>query len=359
MKNMTRVLLVSAVVAAGFICGCAEDRKIAEVSSQPLQQVKEDEPQWLPEYLAQEPSVISVEQWNDITGPGLIVTTSHYKIHTTMTDALILRQLPSFLESLHSAYMAEARVNFVSETPNTLYLFETRQQWEQFGELFTAGLWPVYKKIAKGAYYFNGACVTYNIGRTDTFAIIAHEGWHQFSHRHFKYRPPAWLDEGMAMQFEAFSRMRGRYKFVSSENTMRLHGLRRAFEQGHRPSLFSLLAENPAVVIDSSQEDASEKITAYYSKVYALIRFLDEYGGGIYKPKKQAMIAALQNGTWRVDAQTSKLLTDRNNILTTKANQEIGVKLFTDFYGKRLDVISEQFEMYCYTLVLKQIENSK
>ena len=45
----------------------------------------------------------------------------------------------------------------------------------------------------------DGVAVLYNIGTRDTFAIAAHEGWHQFSGRHFKYRLPSWLDEGVAL----------------------------------------------------------------------------------------------------------------------------------------------------------------
>jgi len=44
--------------------------------------------------------------------------------------------------------------------------------------------------------------VVYYIGRERTFSALGHEGWHQFNSRHFKFRLPSWLDEGIAMLFE-------------------------------------------------------------------------------------------------------------------------------------------------------------
>ena len=158
------------------------------------------------------------------------------------------------------------------------------------------------------------------------------------------------------MQFEGFKKYKGRYVFSSSYNYMRMQGLKRAYEQGYKPSLVELLTENPAVVISGQQDDVALRVNAYYSKVYALVRFLREYNGGIYRPRLEKMIQSLQEGSWKVDDDLASLLEDRNNRLTTKINHEVGIQLFTDYYGKKLDTIEEQFDMYCYCLVLKQLE---
>jgi predicted small secreted protein len=354
MKNIKTICLYFWLAAAVFVLTGCNNADIDAAAPR-----VENGNNRLIDYVKRQPAVKSIQEWNDIAESGLLITTNHYNIYTTMNDALMLRSLPGFVESLHREYLNKSGITSVSRNPKVIYLFQTREQWEQFGKTFTGDMWPVYQKIKKGAYYVNGACVTYNIGRSDTFGIIAHEGWHQFSHRHFKYRMPAWLDEGMAMQFEGFRSARGGYRFAPSYNTMRLQGLKRSFEQGQMPGLVSLLSENPAVVISGDQKDAPATINAYYSRMYALVRFLDQYGGGIYKPRLRSMMVSLVQGTWKVPDSVADMLDDRNNILTTKANSEIGIRLFTDYYGKDIAAIEEQFDRYCYSLVISQLPANK
>ena len=44
--------------------------------------------------------------------------------------------------------------------------------------------------------------MAYFIGDLGTYSVAAHEGLHQFLARHFKSRPPPFLEEGMACMFE-------------------------------------------------------------------------------------------------------------------------------------------------------------
>ncbi len=315
---------------------------------------RSDNSDWLLGYVLKVPAVQSVELWDNPYAAGLIIKTARYDIYTTMTDALMLRQLPTFLESVNSEYRKSSGIKITSDARYTVYIFETRQQWELFGEKFTDKLWPVYQKIDKGAYYTNGACVAYNIGRNDTLSILAHEGWHQFSHRHFRYRLPAWLDEGLAMQFEGFQQYKGRYVFSPSLNTVRLNGLKKSFETGPAPAFTDLLSANPAVVIDGDPKNAAERINSYYSRLYAFIRFLNEYGAGMYKPQFHALIIDGCEGRWEIDVELAAALQDRNSILTTEINRELGVRVFANYYGIKLRTMEEQFSMYCYSLVLNK-----
>ena len=94
-----------------------------------------------------------------------------------------------------------------------MYLFGQRKQWDDFTSTFAGRQAGLYNKIKAGAYYLNGSCVAYNIGRERTFAVLGHEGWHQFNSRLFKYRLPSWVDEGIAMQFETSRYENGLFYF--------------------------------------------------------------------------------------------------------------------------------------------------
>lgn len=339
--------------AAFCLTGCAGRVADIEDAAQIQEAAAPADNGWMIEQLKNDTVVRDVSDWPNVYGQGLIIKTVHYDIYTTMSDILMLRQFPVFLESANAAYRRSSGIDTQSNTRYDVYLFETRAQWERFGESFTGELWSVYKKIDKGGYYVNGACVLYNIGRTNTLSILAHEGWHQFSHRHFKYRLPAWLDEGLAMQFEGFSQFKGQYSFEPSLNKMRMAGLKKTLEDGHKLAFTDLLMANPAVVIDGAQADAASNINSYYSRVYALVRFLEEYGGGIYKPAFSKMVSDGCQGKWAIDETFAGELQDRNSAITTSVNSRLGLQVFINYYGSRLQKMEEQYNMYCYSLLIK------
>jgi len=350
-KAATALLILTAVI---FFNGCA-----VQTAGQIEPAAVEDAPaagggsEWMIDYISKVPVVQSVSEWENPYGTGLVIKTSRYDIYTTMSDALMLRQLPTFLECAGNEYLKSSGIKVTSDARYTVYIFETREQWEQFGKEFTGSLWPVYQKIDKGAYYIKGACVSYNIGRNDTLSILAHEGWHQFSHRHFKYRLPAWLDEGLAMQFEGFQPHKGRYVFASSLNSLRLNGLKKSFELG-QPTFTDLLGVNPAAVIDGDPKGAEDRINSYYSRLYAFIRFLNEYAAGMYSGRFHKLILDGCEGKWELPAELAFSLEDRNTVLTTAINKELGVRVFANYYGTKLRTMEDQFSMYCYSLVLNK-----
>ena len=53
------------------------------------------------------PDMESVESWQNIYGPGLIITTQHYKIYTTLMDRFLLSTIPAFIESAHKVYNSQ------------------------------------------------------------------------------------------------------------------------------------------------------------------------------------------------------------------------------------------------------------
>ena len=175
------------------------------------------------------PTLKTIDLWESQFGTGLKLTTAHYEIYTTFLDPLMLSQVPGFVESAYRGYESQLPKPIETSIPLTIYLFANRQQWEAFTKDFTGPQAQMYLKIKTGAYYLNGACVTYNIGRERTFSVLGHEGWHQFNSRLFKYRLPSWLDEGIAMQFEITEYDKGFFTFTPDRNGYRLGSLKQTF----------------------------------------------------------------------------------------------------------------------------------
>ena len=261
-------------------------------------------------YLKPLPGVVNVRTWENTYGPGLIIETTHYEIYTTMLEPLMLKQMPSFVEALWLEYQNQIPQPITASGPKfKLYLFKDRAQWDSFTQAFTGDQWPVYQKIKKGAYYLKDSCVAYNIGRTRTFSVIGHEGWHQFCNKYFKYRLPSWLDEGIAQLFEQSTLENGRFIFQSSKNYQRLGALKLSMQSGKVIPLKDLISLNPGQVVFNEQADAATQ--AFYSQSYALVRFLreDNYGkrlGGYYQ-----MMLGAANGTWPISEEEAKIASDK------------------------------------------------
>lgn len=220
-----RVIPIIAILAF-CLTGCGEQN--LALTENLLSAPRIDTPAGMIAYLQKQnlPALESVTIWQNSYGPGLKIITAHYDIRTTLLEPLILSQVPGFMESAYRGYNKQLPKPIETTTKLTIYLFGERKQWEDFTNSFARPQAPLYLKIKAGAYYLNGACITYNIGRERTFSVLGHEGWHQFNSRHFKYRLPSWLDEGIAMLFETSRYDRGLFYFEPVKNLSRLGALR-------------------------------------------------------------------------------------------------------------------------------------
>jgi len=305
-------------------------------------------PVGMAEYLKDLPAVKKVEPWSDEYAPGITITTEHYDIHTTLLDPLMLRQVPGFMESAYRGYQNQLPKPIDTKTRLTVYLFGSRQEWEEFTKKFVGRQWRHYLKIRKGAYYLNGACVAYNIGRKKTFSVIAHEGWHQFNSRHFTYRLPSWLDEGIAMHFETFRYGKGRFYFEPHKNGGRLAGLRRTILTDNMIPLNKLIGLNPGYVIDDT-----DSVIAFYSQAYALVRFLREEDYGKRLGNYQNLLMAGLRGEWPLEPALRKIAADRNIGLTARFNAFVSSKLFSMYIGQDIEQIEREYIAFCKKIVYR------
>lgn len=294
------------------------------------------------------PALDGVDLWQSTHGPGLKLTTDHYEIFTTFLEPLMLRTIPGFVESAYEGYNDQLPRSIETAVKLRIYLLADRRQWEDFTRGFAGDQAPVFCKIKTGAYYLNGACVVYNIGRKRTLSAIAHEGWHQFNGRHFKYRLPSWLDEGIAMLFEASTYEEGVFHFDPTRNIQRLGALRDTLDKTRQIPLRELIATSPGEVLATDQTEA---VMAFYSQSYALVRFLREAGYGRRLNSYRRLLWDGFLGEWPLDAPAGKVAENRNLPRTVDWNRAVGPQLFEHYIGDDLDRLEREYLAYCHRIV--------
>lgn len=294
------------------------------------------------------PALKSVELWENEFAPGLKLTTEHYNIYTTLLEPLMLSQIPGFVESAYRGYQGQLPSPIETVTKLDVYLFASRAEWELFTGEFTGKYANLYLQIKAGAYYLNGACVAYNIGRERTFSVIGHEGWHQFNSRHFKYRLPSWLDEGIAMLFEASIYEQGLFSFKPGRNMQRLVSLKKTLITNNMIPLRQLIALNPGEVIGTNQDDA---VAAFYSQAYALVRFLREDNYGRRRAGYHKLLYDGFMGSWPLQPELGKIAADRNIPLTVGWNRAVGAALFEHYVGEDLNEVEKEYVKFCKKIV--------
>ncbi len=290
------------------------------------------------------PALRDIKAWENPYGPGLELVSDHYRIRTTLLEPLVLRSVPGFLEAAHAEYNEQLPQPIESPRKFDVYLFGSRQQWEKFTRSFAGDQAEVFCKIKTGAYYLNGVCVVYDIGRSRTLAALGHEGWHQFNGRHFKFRLPCWLDEGVAMLFEESVCEQGTVRFVPETNVQRLGALSTTLSSRGQMPLSQLVTTSPGEVIASDQQGAA---LAFYSQSYALARFLREADGGRYLPAYRQILRDGLAGRWPLEEQARRVAADRNLPRTTDWNRTVGAMLLTSYVGKDLDGLEREYQAYC------------
>ena len=302
------------------------------------------------EYLQEKslPALRSVGNWHNSYGPGLKINTEHYEIYTTLLEPLMLCELPAFMEAAWRGYNNQLPQPVTTTMKFKVYLFAERMQWDDFTNKFAGYQAPVFTKIKAGAYYLNDACVAYNIGRERTFSALGHEGWHQFNSRHFKFRLPSWLNEGVAMLFEANSESGGLFSFEPDKSLYRLASLKKTLIKNKMIPLKDLIALNPGEVLTANEDGA---VAAFYSQSYALVRFLREEGYGKRLGNYQKMLADGLGGNWPINETNKRIAADRNIQLTVKWNRAVGKKLFEYYIGGDIESIEEEYVTYCRKIV--------
>jgi len=331
-----------------FLSGCSE----REVSPADSTGGLIDADQAMVGYLQQQglPALKLAQTWNNNYGTGIELQTQHYQVYTTLLDPLMLSQVPGFLESAWRGYNRQLLGAIETKTRFTVYLFADRAQWESFTDEFAGPRAKMYRKIRAGAYYLKGACVAYNIGRERTFCVLGHEGWHQFNYRHFKFRLPSWLDEGIATLFETYRYEHGLFYFEPGRNPARLGDLKKTLASKKMIPLRELISINPGEVLAA---DSAGGVNAFYCQSYALVRFLREEGYGKRLPDYHKLLLDGLNGAWPLSEQAQSFAGDRNIPLTTAWNRAISPMLFERYIGGDFEQLEQEYVAFCRKIVYR------
>ena len=349
MQKRVRPFII--IIIAVFLTGCSGVAKSPDV------QVSATAPTVgrLGKHLKNLPVVKTLTEWQlpefitDRSTGGLEITTRHYRIYTSLQDPLILRQVPVFLESAFKSYCRLIGRELKHDKKLLVYLFDNRSQWEDFSKYWTRDLSTIYLKISAGAYYVNGASVAYHIGRQSNFSVLAHEGWHQFSDELFQYRLPAWLDEGLATNFESYQWQNGQVTFSARLNGSRLMSLGRAMVGNVLFRLADLVLLDAGRVISHTAVDAGPdpKVAAYYAQLYAFIRFLREDNYGERSLQLQEMLEDAYLGRWPLDEHLRAEAVQRAHNPSRLWNAAVGKLIFQRYIAADPGQVEGQYHSYC------------
>jgi hypothetical protein len=236
----------------------------------------------------------TVEQWEFMGRPGKMIRTDSYRIFTTEADPTLVAAMPVFLEEALNTYTTE--FGPLPRPPMKLdtFLMGDRQQWESLTRQLMGEQAGPYLKIDRGGFASGGRAVLRGIGRRDTLAIAAHEGWHQYTQRTFKDLLPVWLEEGAAVWMEGFVMEPGgaRPEFRPWANAERYDQLVRIVNDNRIWPLKQLLATSPQTLIGES----TEATLTYYAQLWGLMLFLREGAGGRFAPDLRRVMADAASG---------------------------------------------------------------
>ena len=242
--------------------------------------------------------------WSFRGASGWEYRTPNAIIRTTSNDRNILDRLPAFVELSILHYQSDlVRLPRPATTIET-YFFDSRAQWAAMTNALMGERAPVYLSIERGGYSAQHIGVFFDLGPRDSFVIAAHEGWHQYAHSTFAGRMPVWLDEGVACVMEGFrwdEQFPDHPRFMPWANTERFDQLRDAFNARSLMPIHTLLTLRPQDLIEAGTRSGSTQPAAlvYYAQTWALVHFLREGAGGIYRDALGQLLQSCADDTLR------------------------------------------------------------
>lgn len=275
--------------------------------------------------------------------PSRKITTPHYVIKTTIDDEELITRLPQIMEGALAQYRKLAPGVPASDKPMQCFVFADRNQWAQFTEAETGDDAKVYLRINRGGYAVRDWFVSYYIGDRETLSVAAHEGFHQYIGRHYKRRPPPFLEEGLSTLFEYIEWENDLPRWRWEVNPNRLNGLERSVNQNLTMPLTELISMHAGQVVSKQLW----KVETFYAQAWAFARFLADGQNGRYRPALAKMLADLASN--RVPIEGFQRL-DPPGMWNPKSARP----LLEHYLGKSLDEVDREYQAY-----MKQIVRSR
>lgn len=210
--------------------------------------------------------------WSGEGFSGSELITDHYRIYSTATGRSIDLYLPGMLEASYRNYLELTGLADRAQARRMpVYVMGTREQWAAL----TRSVVPpeqlrTYLSIQAGGYFYEQACVFWDLGALNTFPIAAHEGMHQFLAHRLEHPLPLWLEEGLCTLAEGYELDGETVIFDSLDNHERFQSLRAAIIRGDWIPLEELLPMHAGDAIGR----APGKAGGYYGQLWALAMFI-------------------------------------------------------------------------------------
>lgn len=231
-------------------------------------------------------------EWTYYRSKGEILTSPHYKLHTTCTkNRPFITALPGFMEACYQAYRELLPAESERAELMNSYLFMRRYEWDRFTEEFTGPRAATYKQIRRGGYSERGVTVSLFTNQASTLSILAHEGLHQYLDVTGRSAIPAWINEGLACYFEAFELdEHNRPTFDPKNNTLRRPAMREALANGSLIPLKEILGTHAGIAVHKQ----SSHVRSYYAQEWSLVLFLlDSPSTNKYAPGFKTLLTEL------------------------------------------------------------------
>lgn len=362
MRRLSATRFIAPLLALGLLCppSCAPGNEGRQSSHQTTRQssgslddalrAREDArasgPE-TPERRSPRALIISDEPWSYGGRSGRVITTPHFRLHTTVTRNLLLERAPNFIEIALASYRTS--LGDLPEPGARLdtFLMNSRPQWESMTRTVAGAQSETYLRIPRGGFALGGKGVYYDIGPRDTLSIAAHEGWHQYTQSTFKQPLPLWLEEGIAAYYEGFRWDRTDNTlpvFLPWSNPQRFDDLRRAHAEGRLIPLTRLLVSRPQDLI----EHTDGRALTYYAQVWALTHFLHEGENAKYRAELERLLQDAATGelgptvTGRIGARAAR----------RQIYRRVGDAVFKAYFTEDLDEAQAEYDRFVRTVTL-------
>jgi len=280
-----------------------------------------------------------VEPWGEV---GRVIHTPRYKIFSTLDpdeNPELEARIASVLEAANAEYAKLVPQIAPTTQPMECYFFQTRAQWAATTEtLLGPELAPAYLRIGFGGYTFGDRFVAYFLTHERMLNLTAHEGWHQFAHRHFVGRLPPSLEEGIACTFEDVRWQQGQPVWDRARNIVRAAALREALADRTLWPLDEFVKMHAGEVIGKNA-----RIEAFYAQCWAWARFLEAGENGKHAEAFRRLLADAAKGT----------LVDPTGSLgrAGAAWDASGIpKMYAHYLGQNLAALEPAFRRYAQSI---------
>ncbi len=224
---------------------------------------------------------------------GQVISSSHYRLFSTVTRRDLRENLPGFMEAAHSNYLLLTNLSANDlDAPLDMYVLGTRREWADLTQHRLGERANLYLQVEAGGYCLGGVCVLWDIGTSATMSIASHEGLHQFLWHRLAHRIPMWAEEGLCAVAEGIELYDSYVSFTPDRNVSRYSDLRRAIIQGYWIELPDLLPMDGGDAISGKPHQA----TGYYGQVWALslyIKSVPAYRDGFHRMLLDAQMGRL------------------------------------------------------------------